>query len=134
MRLIYPEFRSHIENGALVAVGDVRPTHRSVTYRVRIEYRAGDPPEITVLSPELKARKEGDRLPHVYPGNKLCLYLPHTGEWTPDMSLPHTILPWISEWLFYYELWHATGQWFGGGVEPVATRTIRRKAERGERT
>jgi hypothetical protein len=116
--------------GALVAVGDVQPTSRSVVYNVRIEYRAGDPPEVTVLSPKLVPREEGGRLPHVYPGDKLCLYTPYTGQWTPDMSLPHTIVPWISEWLFYYELWHATGEWLGGGTEPAANETIRNEKEK----
>jgi len=124
-----PSFQSRIEKGALVAVGDVQPTCRSVVYRVRIEYRAGDPPEVTVLSPKLVPREEGGRLPHMYPGEKLCLYTPYSGQWTPDMSLPHTVVPWISEWLFYYELWRVTGEWLGGGTEPVPKRTIRKEKE-----
>jgi hypothetical protein len=130
MQLSRLGFRSCIENGVLVAVGDVQPTSRSAVYKVRIEYRAGDPPEVTVLSPKLVPREEGGRLPHVYPGDKLCLYTPYTGQWTPDMSLPHTIVPWISEWLFYYELWHATGEWLGGGTEPAANETIRNEREK----
>jgi hypothetical protein len=125
-----PTFQSRIEKGALVAVGDVQPTSRSVVYKVRIEYRAGDAPDITVLSPKLVPREEGGRLPHVYPGDKLCLYTPYTGEWAPDMSLPHTFVPWISEWLFYYELWHATGEWLGGGTEPIPKQTIRKEKEK----
>lgn len=130
MRMVCPDFRTRIIDGALVAEGDVRPTHRSVAYRVRIEYRAGEPPESTVLSPPLKPREEGGRLPHVYPGEKLCLYLPNAGEWTPDMSLAHTIVPWIAEWLFYYEVWHVTGEWLGGGVEPAVKRTVRKDEEK----
>ncbi len=130
-----PSFQSRIEKGALVAVGDVQPMSRSIVYKVRIEYRAGDPPEVTVLSPKLVPREEGGRLPHVYPGEMLCLYTPYTGQWTPDMSLAHTVVPWISEWLFYYELWHATGKWLGGGTEPVLKRTIRNeKGKSYERT
>ena len=34
------------------------------------------------------------------------------------MQLATTIVPWCSEWLFYYELWLATGEWLGGGVHP----------------
>jgi hypothetical protein len=130
-----PTFRSCIEKGALVAVGEVRPTSGSVVYTVRIEYRAGDAPEVTVLSPKLVPREEGGRLPHVYPGDKLCLYTPNTGQWAPDMSLPHTIVPWISEWLFYYEVWHVTGEWLGDGTEPAPKETIRNEKEKSyERT
>lgn len=125
-----PTFKTHIQDGALVAVGTIQPTERSVTYTVRIEYRAGDAPEVTVLSPPLVPREAGSRLPHVYPGNKLCLYTPFFREWTPDMSLAHTIVPWIAEWLSFYELWHATGEWLGGGTEPVEKKTIRKEKEK----
>ena len=127
MRVLYPHFRCWVKDGTLFAEGDVQPTTRSVAYRVRIEYHAGDPPQVHVLSPELKPREEGGRLPHVYPGTRLCLYLPGAGEWTPDLSLAHTIVPWISEWLFFYETWHALGAWLGGGVEPAENKTIRRE-------
>ena len=25
------------------------------------------------------------------------------------------LIPWISEWLFYFEMWLITGEWYGGG-------------------
>jgi hypothetical protein len=31
------------------------------------------------------------------------------------MLLAYTVVPWISEWLLYYELWLFTGEWTGGG-------------------
>ncbi len=34
------------------------------------------------------------------------------------MTLADTILPWASLWLFYYEVWLATGEWVGGGEHP----------------
>src|SRR5262245_523531 len=126
MRGVYPHFNCRVRGGALVAEGDIRPTARSVAYRVRIEYRADEPPPGDVVSPELEPREDGGRLPHVYPGNRLCLYLPGAGEWNPDMSLAHTIVPWISEWLFFYETWRALGVWLGGGIEPIDNKTIRR--------
>jgi hypothetical protein len=127
MRILYPQFRCWVKDGVLHAEGDIQPTMRSVAYRVRIEYCAGDPPQVRVLSPKLKPREQGGRLPHVYAGNRPCLYLPGAGEWTPDLSLAHTFVPWISEWLFFYETWHALGIWLGGGVEPAETKTIRRE-------
>ncbi len=127
MRMLYPHFHSWVNDGALFAEGDIQPTVSSVVYRVRVEYRAGEAPQVRVLSPELKPREEGGRLPHVYPGNRPCLYLPGAGEWTPDLSLAHTFVPWISEWLFFYETWHALGVWLGGGVEPANNKTIRRE-------
>jgi hypothetical protein len=126
MRLAYPHFRCRVRDGVLIAEGEVRPTERSVAYKVRIEYSADEPPDVRVLSPKLESREEGGRLPHVYPGDRLCLYLPGAGEWTPDLSLAHTIVPWTSEWLFFYEAWRVLGVWLGGGVEPAQHKTIRR--------
>jgi hypothetical protein len=33
------------------------------------------------------------------------------------MKIATTIIPWLSLWLYYYEVWHATGEWMGGGIE-----------------
>lgn len=57
-------------------------------------------------------------LPHIYPGNELCLYYP--GEWHDDMLLATTVIPWTAEWLMHYELWLVTGHWSGGGHTPRA--------------
>ncbi|MDY0295864.1 MAG: hypothetical protein RB296_00975 [Acidobacteriota bacterium] len=32
------------------------------------------------------------------------------------MIIAKTIVPWASEWLIFYELWLATGEWLGGGI------------------
>ena len=101
MQGMYPHFRCWVKGAVLFAEGAVRPTTRSVAYKIRIEYRAGKPPDVYVLSPKLEPREPGGRLPHVYPGDRLCLYLPGADEWTPEMSLALTIVPWISEWLFF---------------------------------
>ena len=37
-----------------------------------------------------------------------------------------TIVPWACLWLYYYEVWHATGEWLGGGLHPSARRPRRR--------
>ena len=31
------------------------------------------------------------------------------------MAISTTVLLWVNKWLIYYELWKATGQWYGGG-------------------
>src|SRR5687768_12414621 len=76
MRSACPCFRSRIEGGTLVAVGEVQPTSRSLAYTVRIQYRVWEPPAVTVLTPKLVPREPDGQLPHVYPGDKLCLYTP----------------------------------------------------------
>jgi hypothetical protein len=62
--------------------------------------------------------RPGESLPHVFPDGTLCLHLDH--EWTTNMLASDTIVPWTSEWLINYEIWKATGEWFGGGQWPPA--------------
>ncbi|MFG1635413.1 hypothetical protein ACGFKX_11315 [Pseudonocardia alni] len=50
----------------------------------------------------------------MYSADEPCLY--YGDEWNDTKLLASTILPWASEWLQFYELWHATGVWLGGGV------------------
>lgn len=94
------------------------PTAISPEYVVNVFYRMGRHPEIYVREPRLTLRA-GQPLPHVYSQEeqKLCLYFPSGGkEWNRSMSIATTIVPWASEWLFFYEIWLATGRWLGGGV------------------
>ena len=125
----FPGFRSWVSGGKLVAEGDVQPSLLSARYRVRIEYAAGEPPEVRVPDPQLVCRPGADRIPHMYKQEILCLYLPCSGEWTPDLPIGHVHVPWISLWLLNYEMWHATGEWLGGGAEPPLNQTIRRGQE-----
>ena len=32
------------------------------------------------------------------------------------MPLANTIVPWVADWLYYYEVWLFTGEWEGGGI------------------
>jgi hypothetical protein len=103
--------------GRLRWTGTLQPTPISITYVMEITYRAGHrPPEVRITSPEIRA-PEGEVLPHVYPGKRLCLCYP--GEWNDGKMIAHTIVPWASEWLLHYEIWTFTGRWHGGGHEPM---------------
>jgi hypothetical protein len=114
----FPGFRIREDRDKLVVEGELQPTDMGATYTVRIEYEIGSAPEVTLVSPLLRNRPDGRRPPHIYVGDKLCLNLPGAGEWTSLKALADTIVPWTAEWLFFYEIWHATGKWHGGGVAP----------------
>jgi hypothetical protein len=61
----------------------------------------------------------------MYCQERLCLFLPGSREWNGDDPIALTILPWASLWLYFYEVWHATGEWLGGGVHPEEATSIR---------
>jgi hypothetical protein len=107
--------------------GRVRPAAMSVEYEVLIEYRLGDAPCVWVPSPRLE-RCNGQEIAHLYEEGNLCLYWPAAKDWTPNKLIAETIVPWISAWLYHYEVWHATdGEWLGGGVHLTAGAKRRRK-------
>lgn len=122
LRLHWPEFRSQIRHGRLVSVGDLQPSELSRTYTIEVSQRGGQTPEVRVRAPVLRSRIDEPRIPHMYEQERLCLYLPGSGEWKPDVPIAVTFIPWASMWLYFYEVWHATGVWLGGGVHPEPTR------------
>lgn len=127
LRVVHPAFDCTIAGALLACRGMIRPTEVNGRYRVRIEYRVPHNPEVFVEDPPLRQR-DGEKIPHTYLGVRPCLFLPGSGEWRSDKYLAHTVVPWLSEWLFYYELWHATGEWMGGGVHPSPRDSGQRRA------
>lgn len=128
LRLWWPAFRSRVKSGVLVATGDLRPSELSLRYTIRVTQHGGERPDVRVLKPELRCREGEDEIPHMYGQERLCLFLPGSGGWSPDDPIALTIIPWASLWLYFYEVWHATGEWLGGGVHPEEPTTIRETA------
>jgi hypothetical protein len=127
LRLWWPTFSTSVKGRMLTSEGEVRPTEMSQTYWLYVSYGGGETPEVRVVHPKLEPRAEGGLIPHMYGQEGLCLYLPGSGQWTPAKPIAVTILPWSSLWLYFYEVWRATGEWMGGGVEPDPKRPIRRE-------
>lgn len=96
------------------------------TYRCLLKVMPdGSSPDMIVLEPNLSVLAGGRKLPHIYAhvgkGAELCLWLPGSGDWTPQMKFSDTYIPWTAEWLYYFEVWLATGVWEGGGAHPDMT-------------
>ena len=99
-------------------MGHVQPTIRSQVYTFELKYKLGEMPNVKILSPELIKNSKGENIPHMYIGNKLCLFRPKYFEFCSSDYIADTIIPWISLWLYYYEIWHLTNEWLGGGEHP----------------
>ena len=120
MKADFPQFKGKLgRNSSVRWVGEVAPFGISETYTVSIEYELRGRPRVTVLRPKLQTRA-GKHAPHIFSDGTLCLHLP--GEWCPEQTISSTIIPWLCEWLFFYEIWVATGTWHGGGSEHAANR------------
>ncbi len=121
--LKWPESTLEFVQGRALRFGfKVAPTPLSRVYRCSLKLYAAKSPELFVLDPDPRAVAVGRVLPHTYPhdgaGTKLCLWLPKAREWSAQMRLDETYLPWAAEWLDYFEEWLVTDVWSGGGAHP----------------
>jgi len=115
IQAVLPHAQGAVHRGRLVCTVTLQPNVLCRVYTVKVTYRHRSSPRVRVIDPLLELHPRATSLPHVYSGGDLCLYLP--GEWTEDMLLARTILPWTCEWLLHYELWLITGRWAGSGED-----------------
>ena len=84
-------------------------------------WEQGRSPRVWVIGNELEKLDDLD-FPHKFDVDKdkkmvrLCLY--RYQEFSSSKYLSRTIIPWTVEWLYFYEIWLATGEWCGGGEHP----------------
>jgi hypothetical protein len=116
----FPDFKIVHDPSHLKITANIRPTSRSVEYKVEIRYKLKQYPKIWVLNPVLKKNASDEDIPHMYEQERLCLFQPKYGEFRFGDYISDTIVPWVSLWLFHYENWHMTGKWEGGGEHPTA--------------
>lgn len=111
-----------IRRNRLIWRAELQPTPLSRTYSVGLAYAyGGGAPRVEVFAPQLK-EKGISKLPHVLPGDALCLCYPW--QWDDGKLIARTIVPWASEWLLHYELWKVDRVWHGGGHEPPAAEAV----------
>lgn len=95
----------------------MKPKADSFTYTIKIEVRQNYVPQVQVVSPMPLAYAPGkntyEHINHPQHLQYLCLHV--KDEWTADMKIADTFVPWAAEWLLQYEYWLVTGEWNGGG-------------------
>lgn len=95
---------------------EITPSEFSRTYKVKIEIIKDKKPNVYILEPNIKNENKDRLPPHMYSleRGQICLNLPS------ELLLSNyfdVIVPWISEWLIFYEIWKITGKWHGHGHE-----------------
>lgn len=118
MQSIFPNFVARRLKDGMVWIGQLSPLGRAGIYKVKVKYSLHRRPRVWVLDPPLMKRSDDEEIPHLYSDGSVCLYLPWNNEWNRDLLIARTIVPWISLYLYFYEVWHITGEWMGGGQHP----------------
>ena len=140
IRRDYPDFRLVHESGDMFAIWRGRLAPISQEHEIEIAYCPrryfgeftvmNERVAVRLVEPGLSYRHPdtGELAHHIYldiddpPQSCLCLYDYRDDEWGPHRSIADTIIPWASEWLFFYEAWLATGKWSGGGRDHPSRR------------
>lgn len=129
----YAEIRKKYENVSLEINKNIvsiyvslQPTEESLIYRIKIVATVWKPMvSVFVVEPDISKYARGAlTIPHTYSDGAICLFYPPNNEWDYDDSWADTLVPWASLWLYYFELWLATGEWLGEGIHPRNERKI----------
>lgn len=112
MHAAFPWLHYSLKRNEIVWKGTFRPFALSKEYAVRIEFEIGRRPKVRILAPSL-ATDPNRKVPHTFIDGSLCLHL--NEEWSSRFFIADVIMPWLVEWLFFYETWLVTGKWYGGG-------------------
>lgn len=115
----YPQLKVQLRRNIAIWTGEWCPSVVSDIYQLEITYKFRYRPRIAILQPTLRLAQEQTKLPHVYEGqNDICVHRPE--QWNSRLLIADTIMPWISQWLYFYEVWTQTGAWLGKGTHPSA--------------
>jgi hypothetical protein len=120
MRRAWPAFKCCRLEEQVIWVGPLQPAEWTSTHTVELHFWARRREEaggasVRVLRPILKVTDTELSSVHMYRDGQLCLFNPNRKEWNAGQSVADTIVPWTSEWLYFYEVWLRTGSWLGGG-------------------
>lgn len=121
LKASYPSAVCEIRKNTLWWYGEIQPTPLSRVYKVLMTYKFREMPCVWIIGNELKGL-DNPEFPHKYKKDeknqmvKICLY--RYKEFSSTKFLARTIIPWAVEWLYFYEIWLATGEWCGGGEHP----------------
>jgi hypothetical protein len=102
----YKFIKCRIDDDTLICKG-VLQTKNFQAYTFKLEFRAGDIPQVYIISPSIENSTEI----HVYKEGCLCLFYPPDMKWKNTTNIAEYTIPWVIEWIYLYELWKLTGKW-----------------------
>lgn len=111
MRSKFPAFKAKKKNGEIIFTGDLLIKPELPIYNVTVHYRFNKSPKVFINSPEIDKR-----CPHKYSDGSLCLYHSSNYKWNADKLVALHIMQWTIAWIYFYEAWLQTGEWYGPEV------------------
>ncbi len=122
LRAEYPDAKCWIRDSTLYWKGNIRPSTLSRYYKIKIIYHVASMRPKVILYGNVPGIDRPD-FPHHFKIDRekkkveLCLHMPYEFDGRKQI-IGDSIIPWTQEWLYFYEIWLATGNWCGGGHSP----------------
>lgn len=111
MKSKFPNFNAKRKGDEVIFTGNLMIKPELPIYNVSVHYRFKKKPLVFVNSPKLV-----DHCRHQYSDGSLCLYHPDNYKWNADKLIATNIMQWTIAWIYFYEAWLQTGEWFGPEV------------------
>ncbi len=80
-----------------------------------IEYVVGNEPKSTILYPVINPSFKI----HMYQDHSLCLSFKPDMKWTERINIYEYTVPWICEWIIFYEIYQLNGGKWEGKESPI---------------
>lgn len=103
----YPSVKCQIIGSKLICKMIIKPNDLCNSYKIRIEYYPGLPPDVFIESPNVDYHNDI----HMFKDKSLCLYFPPDMKWNVNTKIASYTIPWIAEWVVNYELWKLSERW-----------------------
>jgi hypothetical protein len=105
-----------IKDAVLVCIGWLTSPDYKNKYKVEIRCVAEKEPWCKIVVPEdIKPSSEI----HMYDDRSLCLHYPPDMKWTGNTPIYRYTIPWVAEWISFYELYLVNGGKWKGRESPV---------------
>lgn len=111
LRKSFPCYKCSIRRfvSELVCNATIQPNELCSVYKIQIRQWPGRAPRVSILEPKIEPKYEI----HMYSNGTLCLYYPKEFKWQKGTSIAKYTIPWINEWIVYYEIYKISGKWEG---------------------
>lgn len=112
----YNFLKCRIEGSVLKCTGSVNSIDYLNDYKIEIVCVAGYEPHCKIVEPvDIVACREI----HMYEDHSLCLRYPQDMKWSGWTQIYRYTIPWIIEWIHFYELYLVNGKSWEGPESPV---------------
>lgn len=108
-------FKCKIEKNVLICHGKLKLSEWKNSYSFELSCTAGNEPSTKIIEPSwiIPSREI-----HMYNNHTLCLHYPTDLKWTIHTEIYKYTIPWLIEWIFYYEKFLINGGNWEGPESP----------------